>query len=90
MVRWEVPPSKRLAFVVVLLVMASSVVVAALVDWRTGGYVLAFALALAAVIRATLPDRYCLGLLVRGRRMDVTMATLFAIAIAVTATVVPA
>lgn len=90
MVRWQVPPSRRFAFVLVLAVMASSVVVSLAGQWRVGGYVLASSLALAAVLRATLPDKYCLGLLVRGRRMDTIVAALFAVAIAVTASVVPA
>jgi hypothetical protein len=88
-VRWEVPPTRRVAFVVVLLVLASSVVVTVAVDFRSGGYVLAAALALAAVLRATLPERYCLGLLVRTRGMDVAVAAAFAVAVALTATLVP-
>ena len=52
MVRWEVPPQRRLAFAAVLLTVAASVVVTLLVDFRTGGYVLAGACALAASFRA--------------------------------------
>ena len=44
MVRWEVPPERRLAFTAVLLVVAPSVAVTVLVDFRLGGYVLAAAL----------------------------------------------
>ena len=72
MVRWEVPPQRRLAFTAVLLTVAASVVVTVLVDFRAGGYVLAGACALAASFRAVLPEQYCLGLLVRSRRIDVT------------------
>jgi Protein of unknown function (DUF3017) len=79
-VRWEVPPSRRIAFLVVLAVVAGSVVVATLpgLDARAGGYTLAGALALAAVMRAVLPEKYCLGLLVRSRHVDVVMAAALA------------
>jgi len=89
MVRWEVPPTRRLAFVAVLLVTALGVVVTVLWDFRRGGYLFALALALAAVLRGTLPDRYCLGLLVRSRQVDVAMAVAMALALAVTVSVVP-
>ena len=90
MVRWEVPPNRRLAFTAVLLTVAASVVVTVLVDFRTGGYVLAGACVLAASFRAALPEQYCLGLLVRSRRIDVTTAVVLAIAVGVVAGVVPA
>jgi len=89
MIHWEVPPMRRLAFVVVLAVMALSVLLTVTVDFRLGGYVLATALALAAVLRAFLPAKYCLGLLVRSRRQDVLIATLFAVSVAVLAATVP-
>ena len=89
MIRWEVPPTRRLAFVAVLLVVVASVMVTVLVDFRVGGYVLAGALALAAGLRAALPAKYCLGLLVRSRQVDVVMAALLAVAVFVTAHVVP-
>ncbi len=89
MVRWEVPPSRRLAFVAVLVVTASVVPVTLLVGFREGGYLLAAALATAAVMRAVLPDRYCLGLLVRTRAVDVTVAGLLAVGVAVTTGLVP-
>jgi Protein of unknown function (DUF3017) len=89
MVRWEVPPQRRLAFAAVLLTVAASVVVTLLVDFRTGGYVLAGACALAASFRAVLPEQYCLGLLVRSRRIDVTTALVLAIAVGVVAGIVP-
>ncbi|MFZ0160437.1 MAG: DUF3017 domain-containing protein [Kineosporiaceae bacterium] len=91
MVQWEVPPTRRIAFVVVLGLMAASVVVTlAMDDFRPGGYLLAAAMALAAVIRGTLPEKYCLGLLVRSRSFDVVTAAVFAVALAVTTAVVPA
>ena len=89
MVRWEVPPSRRLAFVAVLAVMTASLPVAWLVGFREGGYLLAASLGLAAVFRATLPDRLCLGLLVRGRVMDVVTAGSLAVAVAVVTGLVP-
>lgn len=89
MIRWEVPPSRRLAFVIVLVVVAAAMVITVSVGFRTGGYTLAAALALAAVLRAVLPARYCLGLLVRSRQLDVTMAGVLALAVLVTARIVP-
>lgn len=89
MVQWEVPPTRRIAFVAVLVVAALSVVVTVTVDFRVGGYVLAAALAAAAVMRAVLPEKYCLGLLVRSRRIDVTIDALLALAVFVGAQIVP-
>jgi Protein of unknown function (DUF3017) len=74
MVRWEVPPTRRIAFVVVLAVVALSVIVTIGSYWRAGGYLLSGALALAAGLRAGLPEKYCLGLLVRSRQLDVLVA----------------
>jgi hypothetical protein len=88
-IHWEVPPTRRIAFVAVLAVMASSVLVTALVDFRVGGYILAGALALAAGMRAALPEKYCLGLLVRSRRVDIVVAAVLALAVFVTARIVP-
>jgi Protein of unknown function (DUF3017) len=88
MVQWEVPPTRRLAFVVVLLVVAASLLVT-MKDFRWGGYLLAGALGLAAVIRATLPEKYCLGLLVRSRRLDVMFDAGLALAVLITVHIVP-
>jgi Protein of unknown function (DUF3017) len=89
MVQWEVPPTRRLAFVAVLLAMASSVVVSVVVDARAGGYTLAGALALAALMRGLLPAKYCLGLLVRSRQLDVLVDGGLAIVLFVLANIVP-
>jgi Protein of unknown function (DUF3017) len=89
MVQWEVPPTRRIAFLSVLLVAAASVVVTVAVDFRLGGYTLAAALLLAAVIRAAVPEKYCLGLLVRSRRLDVLFDAGLAVAVFVTAHIVP-
>jgi len=88
-VRWEVPPSRRVAFVAVLAVMTSSVPVTVLIGFRQGGYLLAASLGLAAVLRASLPDQYCLGLLVRSRSLDVVMASVLAVAVVVVTGLVP-
>ena len=88
-VEWEVPPTRRIAFVGVLLVVAASVLVTVTIGFRPGGYLLAGALGLAAVIRATLPEKYCLGLLVRSRRMDVLFDAVLAVAVLITAHIVP-
>jgi hypothetical protein len=89
MVQWEVPPVRRLAFTAVLLVVAASVVITVFVDFRLGGYVLAGALALSAGFRAGLPEQYCLGLLVRSRRLDVLFAGVLAVGVALLADLVP-
>ena len=78
-----------MAFIVVLVVMFASLVVTVLLGFRAGGYVLAASLALAAVLRATLPPRYCLGLLVRTRSTDVVTTTVLAVSIAFLAATVP-
>jgi hypothetical protein len=88
-VQWEVPPTRRIAFVIVLVVAASAVVATLTGRYRTGGYVLAGALLLAAATRATMPEKYCLGLLVRSRRVDVIMDAVLGVAVLVTARIVP-
>ncbi|HEY6793647.1 MAG TPA: DUF3017 domain-containing protein [Kineosporiaceae bacterium] len=89
-VQWEVPPTRRIAFVVVLMVVAAAILVSVTVDSRVGGYTLAGALALAAAMRALLPEKYCLGLLVRSRQLDVLLDAGLAIVLFVLAHVVPA
>ncbi len=89
MVHWEVAPTRRLAFVSVLAMGAVSTVVTAFVDFRTGGYLLAVALGMAAALRALLPPKYCLGLLIRSRAVDITIATALAVSLAVLARIVP-
>ena len=88
-VEWEVPPTRRLAFVAVLLVVAVSVLVTMSDHFRVGGYLLAVALAMAALMRGTMPEKYCLGLLVRSRRLDVLMDSVLAVAVLITAHIVP-
>jgi hypothetical protein len=88
-INWEVPPSRRVAFVLVLLVAGASVPVSVAVGFRAGGYTLAAALGFAAALRAFLPARFCLGLLVRSRQFDVAMSAALALALAVTTRLVP-
>lgn len=89
MINWEVPPSRRMAFVGVLVVVAVAMVTTVLMSFRAGGYLLALALGLAAVLRACLPPMYCLGLIVRSRQVDVAIAGVLAVAVAVLARSVP-
>lgn len=89
MIRWEVPPSRRFAFVLVLGIVAVSVLVTVTYDFRLGGYLLGAALLLAATMRLVLPAKYCLGLLVRSRQLDVLTASVLGLAIVVVAYLVP-
>lgn len=89
MIRWEVPPTRRIAFVVVLAAVALSVLVTVLWSFWVGGYLLGAALLLAATMRLVLPARYCLGLLVRSRPLDVLTAATLGLAILIVAYLVP-
>ncbi|NLT54017.1 MAG: DUF3017 domain-containing protein [Actinomycetales bacterium] len=88
-IHWQVQPRRRMAFVGVLLVMATAVLVTVVADFRAGGYLLAAALGLAALLRAVLPATLCLGLLVRSRRQDVVTALVLGTAVAVLARTLP-
>jgi hypothetical protein len=88
-IQWEVPPIRRIAFVLVLLVVGTSVIISAAGLFRLGGYLLAASLVLAATLRGTLPARYCLGLLIRSRRIDVVTMLVLAVAVGVMARSVP-
>ena len=88
-IRWEVPPSRRIAFVVVLGVVALSVLATVTWSFRLGGYLLGAALLLAATMRLVLPAKYCLGLLVRSRRLDVLTAVVLGVAVLVVVYLVP-
>jgi hypothetical protein len=89
-INWEVPPSRRIAFVIVLVAAAVSILASVVVGFRASGYLLAMTMALAAALRALLPAKYCLGLLVRSRQFDVAIAVLLAVALASITGVVPA
>jgi hypothetical protein len=80
---------RRLMFVGVLVVAALSVPVTVLVDFRAGAGVLAAALLMSSLARALLPAEYCLGLLVRSRRVDVLTSFVLAVAVFVCAWIVP-
>lgn len=80
---------RRLVFIGVLVVAAVSVPVTVLADFRAGGSVLAAALLISSLARAVLPAEYCLGLLVRSRRIDVVTSFVLAVAVCVCAWIVP-
>lgn len=80
---------RRLAFTVVLLVVAASAVVTVTLGFRPGGYVLTAALGLATLARLLLPESLCLGLLVRSRRIDVGVTLVLALAVLVTTATAP-
>ena len=80
---------RRLVFIGVLVVMAVSVPVTVLAGFRAGGAVLTSALLMSSLARAVLPAEYCLGLLVRSRRVDVFTSFVLAAAVFVCAWIVP-
>jgi hypothetical protein len=82
-------PVRRVAFAVVLLLVAASLPVTFLAGPRDGGYVLALAALVGGVARAVLPDYLCLGLLVRSRQQDAFTMFLLAVAVAVAARILP-
>jgi hypothetical protein len=82
-------PARRTAFVVVLLLVACSLPVTLLFDFRFGGCVLALAALFGGTARALLPDYLCLGLLVRSRQQDVVTLYALGLAVAITALNVP-
>jgi hypothetical protein len=88
-IQWEVPPIRRLAFDLVLLVAGASLLVTAMGMFRLGGYVLAASLLLSALLRGVLPARYCLGMLIRSRRIDVVTMLVLAVAVGGLARSVP-
>jgi hypothetical protein len=74
-------PARRVSFAVVLFLVAISLPLTLLVDFRLGGTVLALAAITGGTCRALLPEYLCLGLLVRSRQQDVL--TLYALGAAV-------
>lgn len=75
-------PVRRIAFLVVLLLIAVSLPLAMLVNFQLGGYTLALAALVGGVCRAVLPDSLCLGLLVRSRQQDVITMIILGVALA--------
>lgn len=82
MVNWEVDPRRRAAFSGVVALMVASLAMVEFVDFRVGGYCLAATLLLGGALRAFLPAQLCLGLLVRSRRIDVSMMVGLGLAVA--------
>jgi hypothetical protein len=82
-------PVRRAAFISVLSLVALSVLVTLLFDFRAGGYILALALIVGGTARTLLPDYLTLGLLVRSRQQDAATLFLLGIAVAVMAWQVP-
>jgi hypothetical protein len=82
MVKWEVQPHRRAAFMVIVSMMFASLAVVVFIGFRAGGYALAATFALAALVRAVFPAEWCLGLLIRSRRVDVAFFIAFAIGLA--------
>ncbi len=80
---------RRLVFIGVLVVAALSVPVTVLAGFRAGGSVLSAALLMSSLARAVLPAEYCLGLLVRSRRLDAFTSFVLAAAVFVCAWIVP-
>ena len=69
--------------------LGASVVVGVLTDARTGSFVLAAVLTVAAVARGVWPEPGPEALVARRRWLDVTLLGLLAVAVAVLATIVP-
>ena len=83
------PPERRVAFTVVLVVLALSVAVTSPSTSGSGGYLLAASLGLAALFRAVLPERYCLGCWSAPGGWTSSTAAVLAAAVAVVAGIVP-
>jgi len=82
-------PVRRIAFLVVLLLVAAALPLSMLINFQVGGYALALAAVVGGTARAVLPANLCLGLLVRSRQQDVLTLYSLGIAIAVLAWKVP-
>jgi hypothetical protein len=81
-IKWEVQPHRRAAFSIVVGLLVISIGVVVFVGFRPGSYCLIASLTIAAAMRAFLPARWCLGLLVRSRKLDVLMLLSLAVAMA--------
>ncbi|GAB6901339.1 DUF3017 domain-containing protein [Kineosporia succinea] len=82
-------PVRRIAFLVVLLLVAASLPLTLLFTFKAGGAALALAAVVGGTARAVLPDYLCLGLLVRSRQQDVLTMFVLGIAVALLAWKVP-
>jgi F0F1-type ATP synthase assembly protein I len=82
-------PVRRIAFLIVLLLVAASLPLTFLINFQVGGTALALAAVVGGTARAVLPDYLCLGLLVRSRQQDVVTMFGLGVAIAILAWKVP-
>ncbi len=82
-------PVRRIAFLIVLLLVAASLPLTFLINFQVGGTALALAAVVGGTARAVLPDYLCLGLLVRSRQQDVVTMFALGVAIAILAWKVP-
>ena len=82
-------PVRRIAFLIVLLLVAASLPITMLTSFKAGGLSLALAAIVGGTARAVLPDNLCLGLLVRSRQQDVLTMYALGIAVALLAWKVP-
>lgn len=83
------PSVRQLPAIAVLVVAAAGLVLAALVDWRSGAVVLGLALLLAAGLRLTLPIRQAGWLVVRTRGLDAAVLLVLGFSLVLLATSIP-
>lgn len=79
----------QLPAIAVLVVAATGLVLAALVDWQSGAVVLGLALLLAAGLRLTLPIRQAGWLVVRTRGLDAAVLLVLGFSLVLLATSIP-
>ena len=79
----------QLPAMAVLVVAATGLVLAALVDWQSGAVVLGLALLLAAGLRLTLPIRQAGWLVVRTRGLDAAVLLVLGFSLVLLATSIP-
>lgn len=80
---------RELPTLAVLTVVASGLVIGALVDWRLGAIVLGVALLLAAGLRLTLRERQAGFLVVRSRGFDAAVLLVLGFALVALANSIP-
>ena len=79
----------QLPALVVLAVAGLGLALGALVDWRSGAFVLALALLLGAALRLTLPPRQAGWLVVRTRGADAACLLVLGFGLALLANTIP-
>lgn len=80
---------RQLPALVVLAVAGAGLLVAAVVDWRAGAFLLALAPLLAAGLRLTLPSRQVGWLVVRTRGVDAACLLVLGFGLALLANTIP-